>query len=154
MSPGLERTAVPVFAALALPVGAVVAGSAFHCLSRASVQPGGGAAGAWRRSVAVGGLALGSALGLFVWAGVHLATGYVVVPQGLDEALIHLELAGFATCLVFAVSSSSRVFGRFILLRTRPHARALGAAAGDRLASGLLLVALGWLLEVQAAGSG
>ncbi len=75
--------------------------------------------------------------------------------RGLAEALIHLELAGFATCLVFAVSS--RVFGRILLLRTRPTPEPwlprLAIAWGYRPGqSGLVLVALGWSLEVQAAG--
>jgi hypothetical protein len=58
-----------------------------------------------------GGLALGALLLVYVWVGLGLAAGDILVPQRTDEALIHVESAGFATCLVFGVAS--RVFGRF-----------------------------------------
>src|SRR5213078_1261811 len=56
----------------------------------------------------------------------------------------HLELAGFATSLVLAVSS--RVFGRFLLLRTRSSFELLVPRLAVGWAAGLLLVATGWLV--------
>jgi hypothetical protein len=46
---------------------------------------------------------------------VELAQGALVVPFAHDEALIHLELWGFASTMVLAVSG--RVFPKFLLLR-------------------------------------
>src|SRR5919202_5820772 len=122
LAPSPARAALLVFAAAGMAVGVLVAGSAFHGLRRPTPASSAEPSGSWRRFVLVGGLALGVALGLGVWSGVLLAMGAPVVPVGLDEALIHVELAGFATCLVFAVAS--RVFGRFLLLRTRPELEA------------------------------
>ena len=99
--------------------------------------------------VPVGGLALGSALGLCVWSGLVLALGGEVVPVGLDEALIHLELAGFAVALVFAVGS--RVFGRFLLLQTRPALEQRIPLLAWLWGAGLVVVVLGWLLDVQGS---
>jgi hypothetical protein len=144
LEPGPTRTMALTFAALALPIGALVAGSAFHGISRRSVQPRSGPAAAWRRFIIVAGLSLGAALVMYVWAGIDLAAGDAVVPQTLDEALIHLELAGFATCLVFAVSS--RIFGRFLLLRSRPAFEQWIPFLAVGWAAGLVLVCAGWLL--------
>jgi hypothetical protein len=140
------RQLLLVVAAVGVPIGALMAGSAFHGLTRRSVQPKRGPAAAWRRFIAVGGMSLGGALVLFVWANFTLATGDIVVSEGLDEALIHLELAGFATCLVFGVSS--RVFGRFLLLRTRPQLEPWIPRLALTWAAGLALVVGGWLLAV------
>jgi hypothetical protein len=143
LAPGFVRALLLGVAAVGLPIGILLAGSAFHGLSRRSVQPASGPSAAWRRFVAVGGLALGAALLLALWSGLLLAAGAPVVPQGLDEALIHLELAGFATSVVFGVAS--RIFGRFLLLRTRPALdRRLPRLAG-LWAVGLVLVVGGWL---------
>src|SRR6266511_1891752 len=104
--------------------------------------------------VAVGGLALGSALALFVWAGVDLATGYVLVPgarRGADPPragrLCDLPRVRSELARVWPISAAAHA----------THARALAATASDRVGyrpgqSGLVLVALGWSLEVQAAG--
>jgi hypothetical protein len=144
LAQGAPRIILLTIAAVGVPAGALLAGSAFHGLSRRSVQPPKGPAAAWRRFILVGGLSLGSALVLFVAAGLALAFGDIVVDQPTDEALIHLELAGFATCLIFAVSS--RIFGRFCLLRSH-HAFEMWV---PRLALGwglgLLLVTLGWFV--------
>ncbi len=145
LAPSAGRVIVLTFSALALPVGMLIAGSVFHGLSRRSVQPGSGPSAAWRRLLVVGGLALGAALVVYVWAGLGLAAGRVVVPQGADEALIHLELAGFATCLVFGVGS--RVFGRFLLLRTRSKLETWVPRLALGWGAGLALVAGGWLLD-------
>jgi hypothetical protein len=145
LGPGTGRVIVLVFSMLALPVGMLMAGSVFHGLSRRSVQPDSGPSAAWRRFVVVGGLALGTALVVYVWAGLGLAVGGVVVPQGTDEALIHLELAGFATCLVLSVGS--RVFGRFLLLRTLSKLETWVPRLAVGWGVGLVLVAGGWLLD-------
>ena len=123
----------------------LMAGSVFHGLSRRSVQPDSGPSAAWRRFVVVGGLALGAALVVYFWAGLGLAAGGVVVQQGTDEALIHLELAGFATCLVLGVGS--RVFGRFLLLRTLSKLETWVPRLAVGWGVGLVLVTGGWLLD-------
>ena len=146
LAPGPARAALLLFAAAGVAVGVLVAGSAFHGLRRPTPASSGEPAGSWRRFVLVGGLALGVALGLGVWSGIVLTLGAPVVPVGLDEALIHLELAGFATCLVFGVAS--RIFGRFLLLRTRPAFERGVPRLAWSWALGLLLVALGWLLDL------
>jgi hypothetical protein len=144
LAPSPARAALLVFAAAGMAVGVLVAGSAFHGLRRPTPASSAEPSGSWRRFVLVGGLALGAALGLGLWSGVVLAMGAPVVPVGLDEGLIHLELAGFATCLVFAVAS--RVFGRFLLLQTRPaFGRSVPWLAWS-WAFGLLMVVVGWLL--------
>jgi hypothetical protein len=130
---------------IALPIGALVAGSAFHGLTRRSVQPSTGPAASWRRFVAVGGAALGASLLLYVWAGVHLESGYAIVDQTVDEALIHLELAGFATCLVFGVGS--RIFGRFLLLRTKPVFERWLPILAQLWGLGLAATVVGWLFD-------
>jgi hypothetical protein len=55
------------------------------------------------------------ALILNLAACVELAQGAIVVPFAQDEALIHLELWGFASTMVLAVSG--RVFPKFLLLQ-------------------------------------
>jgi hypothetical protein len=143
LDPGPLRMVGLAVAGLLLPASVLLAGSAFHGLSARSVQPRTGPAAGWRRFILVGGLTLGAALVLSVWSSLELAFGDIVIEEGLDEALIQLELLGFATCMVFAVAS--RVFGRFLLLRTRPgldaHLGQLAAAWG----LGVLLVGLGWM---------
>ena len=145
LAPGPGRVIVLVFSVLALPVGMLLAGSVFHGLSRRSVQPDSGPSAAWRRFVVVGGLALVAVLIVYVWAGLGLAAGGVLVPQGTDEALVHLELAGFATCLVLSVGS--RVFGRFLLLRTLSKLDTWVPRLAVGWGVGLTLVAGGWLLD-------
>lgn len=141
----LARGLALTCATAAVPVGAVLAGWPFHSLSRRSVQPNQGPSAAWRRFVVVGGLALGAALVLYVWSGLQLAAGAAVVPVGLDEALIHLELVGFPTSLILGVAS--RVFGRFLLLRTRPALETRLPLLATLWGTGLALVTCGWLLD-------
>jgi hypothetical protein len=144
LTPGPLRAITLASAAILAPAGVLLAGSTFHGMRRRSVQPAHGPSAAWRQFVVVGGLTLGAALLLSEWSVLQLASGEVLVSEGMDEALIHLELAGFATGIVFAVAS--RVFGRFLLLRTRPaldtRLRWLARAWG----LGVVLTALGWLL--------
>jgi hypothetical protein len=142
LAPGLPRIVLLTIAAVLLPIGGIVAGMAFHGLARGRASAATGAQ-AWRRFTAVGGLAFGCGLILYVWSSMRLTAGDVVIAQGLDEALIHLELAGFASSLVFAVSS--RVFTRFLLLRTRPVFESRVPLLAFAWATGVLLVALGWL---------
>jgi uncharacterized protein involved in response to NO len=144
LAPGLARTILLVVAALGVPAGALLAGSAFHGLSRRSIQPSTGPSAAWRRFILVGGLSLGAAMVLFVAVGLALAFGDVLVDQNVDEALIHLQLAGFTACLIFAVSS--RIFGRFFLLRTHPAFDATVPKLALTWGIGLVLVTMGWLV--------
>jgi hypothetical protein len=139
---GALREVLLVGSALGVPAGALLAGSAFHGLSRRSIQPRHGPAAAWRQFVAVGGLALGLAIALYVWTTLNLASGIALVPLGIDEALTHLELAGFATCLVFAIAS--RIFARFLLLRAQPTFESWLPRLALLWGAGLLLVAVGW----------
>jgi hypothetical protein len=141
---GLTRTVLLGFSTVALPVGAVVAGMAFHGLARGRAISASGAE-AWRRFAAVAGVLLVGVLLLWTWSSAGLTDGQLVVAQGVDEALIHLELAGFAACMVFAVGS--RIFGRFFILRTRQgFERSLPLfAIGWGL--GVLLVTVGWLVD-------
>jgi hypothetical protein len=138
---GPARTAALVVAAAALPAGTLLALAEFASLRRRSVQPTRGPAAAWQAFVAVAVLALAAALLLHTAALLRLAGGAALVPTGLDEALIHLELAGFATSMVLGVGS--RILGRMLLLRGHP-------ALGDRLP--LLAAAYGCGLAVAGAG--
>jgi hypothetical protein len=144
LAPGLPRTLLLIAAAVGVPAGALLAGSAFHGLSRRSVQPSQGPAAAWRRFLLVGGLSLGCALILYFATGLALAFGDVVVDQPADEALIHLELVGFTACLIFAVSS--RIFGRFFQLRSAPGFEAWVPRLAAGWGVGVLLVSVGWFI--------
>jgi len=153
LEPGVVRSGLLLLCAIAVPLSAVYAASVFHGMRQRSVQPSGGST-SWIRFVAVGGTALGGALLLHTWVLLRLAAGDVMAPSNLDEALIYLELAGFVTCLVLGVAS--RVFGRFLLLRTRPALEGAVPRLALAYGAGLLLVALGWLVEsawVRLAGS-
>jgi hypothetical protein len=108
--------------------GVAIAVLAFARLVRASVQP---AARGMRvlLPLTMAGSLLGALL-LNLVATLELAGGSVVVPFALDEALLHLQLWGFATTMVLAVAG--RIFPRFLLLQpTReallPYALALWA---------------------------
>ncbi len=141
---GPTRSALLLASAFAVPAGVLQAGSAFHGLSRRSIQPRTGPAAAWRRFILIGGLCLGATLVLFLTTTLALAAGDILVDQGADEALIHLELAGFAMCLVFAVSS--RIFGRFFLLRSRPEFERWLPRLAVTWGAGVALVSVGWLV--------
>jgi len=92
-------------------VGLVV--HAFARVIRGGVEP---APSGWRALLpATLGTSLILALVLNLAASVQLAQGAIVVPFAQDEALIHLELWGFASTMVLAVSG--RVFPKFLLLR-------------------------------------
>jgi len=82
------------------------------------------------------------ALVLNLVACLELAQGALVVPYALDEALLHLEVWGFASTMVLAISG--RVFPKFLLLQpTRAH---LARAALGLWAVGSFGVPLVWLV--------
>jgi hypothetical protein len=94
-------------------VGVLVVVHAFARVIRGGVAP---AATGWRALLPVTlGASLILALALNLAACVQLAAGTSVVPFTEDEALIHLELWGFASTMVLAVSG--RVFPKFLLLQ-------------------------------------
>jgi hypothetical protein len=98
--------------------GVALAIYAFARVIRHSVQPRGGGFAAVLPATL--GLSLISALILNAILCVNLAQGGIVVPSAQDEALIHLELWGFATTMALAVSG--RIFPKFLLLQdTREH---------------------------------
>ncbi len=145
LPPGTLRAATFLLATMALPAGIVVALLQFRAMRLRSIQLFLGPGGAWQYFVALGVLSLGAVVVLSTWSLLVLAAGAAVVPDGLNEALIHLELDGFATSLILGVAS--RVFGRFLLLRTRPtFERRLGRLAALYGLS-LALVTLGWLAD-------
>lgn len=149
LPPGPIRVALLVVCAFGVPAGALWCGSTFHQLTRRSVQPSSGPSAAWRRFILVGGLSLGSVIVLFLATGLALAFGDILVDQSVDETTIHLELAGFATCLIFAVSS--RIFGRFFQLNSHPKFDRSVPRLALGWGIGLLLVSVGWLLPQPAS---
>src|SRR5919204_777804 len=68
LAPSAARVALLALAAAGVPLGALLAGSAFHGLRRPTSVPNTAPSGAWRRFVLIGGLSLGVALGLSVWS--------------------------------------------------------------------------------------
>ncbi|HET6316547.1 MAG TPA: NnrS family protein, partial [Chloroflexota bacterium] len=80
---------------------------------------------------------------------IELAQGGVVVAFTQDEALLHLELWGFAATMVLAVSG--RVFPRFLLLQ--PTRERLVRAALLCWASGTFGVSIIWLVLDGAAAA-
>jgi hypothetical protein len=145
LPPGAVRPVLLLIAAVAVPAGIALALAEFWSLRRRSVQPMSGAAASWQWFILVGALALASAAVLHGWGLTVLANGNVVVPTGLSEALIHVELLGFATCLVLGISS--RILGRFLLLRSRPSLDRHLPRIAMLYGLGLALVATGWVLE-------
>jgi NnrS protein len=93
--------------------GVATAVLAFARMVRASVQP---VARGMRvlLPLTMAGSLLGALL-LNLVATVELARGSVVAPFAHDEALLHLELWGFASTMVLAVAG--RIFPRFLLLQ-------------------------------------
>jgi hypothetical protein len=112
------RGAALVLSGLLELIGVLLAVHAFARVMRSGVQPGPRSFG-MLLPITMGGSILG-ALVLNVWLCFGLASGALVVPFARDEALLHLELWGFATTMVLAVGG--RIFPRFLLLQpTREH---------------------------------
>jgi hypothetical protein len=89
------------------------------------------------------------ALVINLLACLELASGSGVVPFAQDEGLLHLELWGFASSMVLAVSK--RVFPKFLLLQ--PTREGLIRAALAFWALGSFGVPLAWLLLDGAAAA-
>ncbi len=116
------RGAALILSGLLELAGVVLALSVFAAMIRRSVQP--------RETpllpITMGG-SLMAALLLNVVVCVELAQGSLVAPFGHDEALLHLELWGFASTMVLAVAG--RIFPRFLLLQPTREGLMLGALA-------------------------
>jgi hypothetical protein len=133
------RPAILVASGILQFVGVLLAVHAFAAVIRGGVQP---APSRWRAVLpATMGSSLFLALVLNLVACFELAGGLLVVPFAEDEALIHLELWGFASSMVLAVSG--RIFPKFLLLRPT-HDNVLRAAL-SLWAIGSLGVPLVWL---------
>lgn len=134
------RPAILITSGILQLVGVLLAVHAFAKVIRGGVQP---APAGWRALLpATMGSSLLLALALNLFASVELAGGSLVVPFAQDEALIHLELWGFASSMVLAVSG--RIFPRFLLLQ--PTRDALLRVALLFWATGSVGVPLVWLL--------
>jgi hypothetical protein len=138
------RTAALIVSAALVPLGLIACASTFHGLNRGSVVTAERTQESWRAFLIPGGFSLGAALLLYAWTTLGLAAGELLVPQTLDEALVHLELAGFAVCFPLAVGS--RVFERFLLLRTNPRLAFYNSRLAATYAAGLTAVVVGWLM--------
>jgi len=109
----LIRPGALLLSALLTLFGIVLVVHAFARVMRAGAGP---PASGWRALLpATMGASLILALTLNLAASVELAQGSSVLPFAQDEALIHLELWGFASTMVLAVSG--RVFPKFLLLQ-------------------------------------
>lgn len=125
--------------------GVALAVSAFARLIRSGVQPG--TSGVRLVLPLTMASSLFSALILNLVACAGLAGGAAVVPFGLNEALLHLALWGFAATMVLAVAG--RVFPRFLLLQ--PTRERLVPYALGLWAVGNLGLAVVWLVTDGAA---
>lgn len=144
-APDMIRSPGVVVSSLLEMAGVAMAVYAFARVIRNSVQPGP------RREARLLPITLGgsliAALALNVLLCVELAQGASVVPLAHDEALLHLELWGFASTMVLAVAG--RVFPRFLLLQSTRE-RLVPAALG-LWAAGSFGVPLTWLAFDGAA---
>jgi hypothetical protein len=93
-------------------------------------------------------LSLFGALLLNLVAAVHLASGAVMVPGALDEAIVHLELWGFASTMVLAVARQT--WPNLLLLQ--PTRRELLWPSLGFWGIGSLGVPLAWLLVPESGG--
>ncbi|MGI9147993.1 MAG: hypothetical protein ACR2IK_15805 [Chloroflexota bacterium] len=126
-------------------VGVAIILSAFARVVRGSLQQGPSRLGALLPATMGGSLIASLILNLVTC--LALAGGGLVVPSFQDEALLHLELWGFASTMVLAVSG--RLFPRFLLLQPTRERLVPGALAFWALGSfGVPLV---WLLLDGAA---
>jgi hypothetical protein len=107
------RPALLVASGVAQLTGVLLAVQAFAAVIRGGVQTP--QSGGRALLPATMGSSLVAALILNLVACFELAGGSLVVPSAQDEALIHLELWGFAASMVLAISG--RIFPKFLLLR-------------------------------------
>jgi hypothetical protein len=107
-----ERSGALLLSSVLTLVGVILVLHAFAGVIRGGVRP---ATGWGTRLPATMAVSLVLALALNVAACVELARGAIVVPFAQDEAVIHLELWGFASTMVLAVSG--RAFPKFLLLQ-------------------------------------
>jgi uncharacterized protein involved in response to NO len=110
---GVVRPILLVLSGVLELVGVLLAVHAFARVIRGGVQPAPRGWAALLPMTMGGSLLLALALNLIGCIG--LAQGGLVVPFAQDEALLHLEIWGFASTMVLAVSG--RVFPRFLLLQ-------------------------------------
>jgi hypothetical protein len=140
-SVSLPRSVGLILGALLTLVGAGVVVYAFSRVIRNSVQPG----PRGRRAILPATLGSSLLLGLLIngFASIRMVlNGSSIVPLYLDEALVHLQLWGFASTMVLAVAGN--IYPRFLLLReTRER---LLAPALLLWALGSLGTPLAWLL--------
>jgi hypothetical protein len=94
-------------------LGVALAVYAFARVIGSSVQPRRGAFATLLPATI--GISLIAALALNAILCLNLAQGGIVVPFALDEALLHLQLWGFASSMALAVAG--RIFPRFLLLQ-------------------------------------
>lgn len=138
LPPSFLRSALLLAGGVLAPLGLALFAAPLLRASRRSIQP-------WQlwRSFAFGGfgvLMVGLLLG--VWAAARLAGGLPLVPYGLNEAVIHLQLNGFAVLMVLGVGL--KIFPQFLILQP-PVERAFHPLLALYLA-GLTLTAGGWLV--------
>src|SRR5688572_14229199 len=106
---------------------------------RASIQP----FGAWQLALGIGFGSLSLSLVLNLGAVLQMAVaGTNLVPPGLDDAIVHLQLRGFIVAVPLAVSL--KVFPQLLLLRP-PRAETFSWLLPTYLA-GLLVGALSWFM--------
>jgi hypothetical protein len=126
-------------------VGVLLAVSAFARVIRRGSQA---TEGGWRALLpATMGTSLLLSLGLNLVACVELANGSLVVQFAQDEALTHLELWGFASTMVLAVSG--RILPKFLLLK--PTREGQLRVALLLWAVGTIGVPIVWLIAPEAA---
>ena len=112
--PSTPRSVMLVLGALLALIGVLFAVYAFSRVIRQSVQPGPRGARALLPAILGSSLLLGLVLNGIV--AIRLAAdGSSLVPLYLDEALVHMELWGFATTMVLAVAGN--IYPRFLMLR-------------------------------------
>jgi hypothetical protein len=139
VEPGPARGGALLLAALLVLTGAVSVVAALARVVRATVQPRRG----WLLVAGLGFASLLLSLALGAWGAVLLASGRRVVPAPLDEAIVHLQVFGFAVSVALAVSL--QVFPRFLVLQPTRAGAFPRALAGYAL--GLAATTASRLLE-------
>lgn len=138
LDPSLLRSAGLWLSAIAEAGGVGLCLFSYADLVRRTIQP----PELWRYLAMIGFGFLALSIVLNLAATALLTTGRAVVPDPLDAALVHLELAGFVVFVVFGVSR--KILPRFLLLQP-PRDAWLRRGAGCYLV-GVFLVSAGDLL--------